>query len=173
MSASGEKRSLGLTSKCTLWRTPRSLFDPLNLEFRFDLDAAASPENALCDDYLTEAHDALQCDWSGQSAFANPPYGAGMDRWINAAYRAAIRGRTVVMLVPNATDAGWFKTGWFTCHEVRLLSGRVRFEHSTPCRCGQTETAMSNTAGSALLIWRDGVRSLEKYRDPAVRLVSY
>ena len=46
------------------WATPRKLFDALNEEFGFVLDAAASDSNALCDDYFTIEDDALNQPWN-------------------------------------------------------------------------------------------------------------
>lgn len=47
------------------WETPQSLFDELDSEFHFTLDAAASDENAKCSTYFTAADDALSRDWGG------------------------------------------------------------------------------------------------------------
>ena len=45
------------------WRTDPVLFQLCNLEFNFNLDAAATPENALCDYYFTEDDNALTQEW--------------------------------------------------------------------------------------------------------------
>ena len=44
-------------------QTPLWLFRALDLEFNFSLDAAALPETALCQKYLTPDIDALNVDW--------------------------------------------------------------------------------------------------------------
>ena len=44
------------------WGTPIELFDSLNAEFNFTIDAAANKFNALCDRYWTEDDDALGND---------------------------------------------------------------------------------------------------------------
>lgn len=36
------------------WETPQDLFDELDREFHFTLDAAASPSNAKCAKYYTD-----------------------------------------------------------------------------------------------------------------------
>lgn len=43
--------------------TPKTLFDALDAEFHFDLDAAASPDNAKCESFYTDADDALSRPW--------------------------------------------------------------------------------------------------------------
>lgn len=47
------------------WSTPQAIFDKLNDEFHFTLDAAATPENAKCERYYTKAEDGLKMPWGG------------------------------------------------------------------------------------------------------------
>lgn len=67
--------------------TPRGLFDWLNWRFRFDYDAFASAENALCPLYSTTDgtfhktgwegdydEDGLRFPWANRRVFLNPPY---------------------------------------------------------------------------------------------------
>jgi len=46
------------------WETPQELFDALDAEFHFTLDACATAENAKCPAYFTEDNDALKQDWA-------------------------------------------------------------------------------------------------------------
>jgi hypothetical protein len=48
-----------------LSQTPRWLYEALNAEFNFCLDAAALPETALHTNYLTPEIDALKVSWGG------------------------------------------------------------------------------------------------------------
>lgn len=57
------------------WGTPPALFEELNAEFGFTLDAAASDTNAKCDTYFTLETDGLKQSWEGQTVFCNPPMG--------------------------------------------------------------------------------------------------
>ena len=41
------------------WETPDIVFDPLNDEFNFVLDACANVDNSKCDLWLSEKTDAL------------------------------------------------------------------------------------------------------------------
>lgn len=45
------------------WETPQSLFDELDREFHFTLDAAATPDNAKCARFYTPQDDALKQSW--------------------------------------------------------------------------------------------------------------
>jgi phage N-6-adenine-methyltransferase len=78
------------------WETPAALFAALDAEFGFDLDAAATDENAKCPRYFTKATDALRQRWEGV-VFLNPPYGHQVGRWVRKAHEEAQRGATVSM----------------------------------------------------------------------------
>ena len=54
------------------WETPQNFFDALNEEFGFDLDAAASAENAKCREFFDEEADGLSRDWGGEPSGATP-----------------------------------------------------------------------------------------------------
>ena len=112
------------------WGTPQWLFDALNEEFNFTLDAAASPENAKCPIFLTEEDDALEYPWSEHRVFLNPPYGRDIGRWMAHSAEMAVGYNTlVVVLIHARTDTKW----WHSCvmpfaSELRFVPGRVRFE---------------------------------------------
>ena len=55
------------------WETPQALFDELDREFHFTLDAAASPTNAKCAISYTEENNGLAQNWCGETVFCNPP----------------------------------------------------------------------------------------------------
>lgn len=126
------------------WETPPELFNKLNAEFRFTLDAAASPENRKCERYLTADEDALHAPVFDHVVWCNPPYGKGLSEWVRAFERWQGNGCTVVALLPAATDTGWFGYVWQAADEVRFLSGRVQFIGSTS----------SNPSGSIVAVYR-------------------
>lgn len=53
------------SSKTDEWSTPQDLFDELDREFRFTLDACATDENHKCDMYYTQEQDGLKQIWGG------------------------------------------------------------------------------------------------------------
>ena len=53
------------TSRTDEWETPQDLFDNLNDQYHFTLDAAASDENHKCERYYTKADDGLSKKWGG------------------------------------------------------------------------------------------------------------
>ena len=74
------------------WPTPQWLVDKLAAEFGpFDLDPAASPDNAKAPRFCTEADDGLAQPWKGR-VFLNPPYGGAVGKWVAKA-RDEVRGR--------------------------------------------------------------------------------
>ena len=51
------------SSNKTDWETPQEFYDRLDKEFKFDLDPAASDNNAKCHRYYTEQQDGLAQSW--------------------------------------------------------------------------------------------------------------
>lgn len=64
------------------WTTPKDLFFKLDSEFHFDIDACASDENALCNEYYTKTCSILDHDFVNKSIFMNPPYGRDMYKFV-------------------------------------------------------------------------------------------
>ena len=110
------------------WETPQDFFDALNEEFGFDLDAAASDNNAKCREFFDEEDDGLSQDWGGRTVWLNPPYGRQIGRWVaKAAEEARKPGTTVVLLVPARTDTRWFHDYLYGNAELRFVRGRLKF----------------------------------------------
>ena len=138
-------------------RTPRSLFDPLNEEFEFTLDVAASAENALTDHYYDLEVNGLAQSWDGERVWCNPPY-SDLRPWVE---KMISSDSLVVMLLPaNRTEQGWWqdiieplrRAGKI---ETRFIRGRLRFE--TPDH-DYTKQPKGNRPpfGVVLVIWRGG-----------------
>jgi phage N-6-adenine-methyltransferase len=125
------------SSAKTTWETPPSLFHSLNAVWRFTLDAAASFENAKVDHFFTEEQDGLAQDWGGEIVWVNPPFGKGIERWVQKAYEESQkRGTVVVMLLPVRTDTRYWQN-WIEgkAAYIRFLPGRLKFvgaEHAAP-----------------------------------------
>lgn len=124
-------RSKGMfTSNSGEWETPRWLFDILNAQFHFEIDLAASHENALCVHHFTKDDDSLAQEWRG-TGWLNPPYGREIGLWTRKAQlEAHLHHATVVALLPARTYTRWF---WqhLSKAEVRLLPGRLKFEQNS------------------------------------------
>jgi len=109
------------------WATPRPLFAELESEFGpFDLDAAATAENAKASRYFTLTDDGLSQQWTGR-VWLNAPYGREVGQWLRKAAHSAQEGATVVALVPARPDTAWWRDATATASLVRMLPGRLRF----------------------------------------------
>ena len=117
-----------MTSDSLEWATPQDFFDRLNAEYRFTLDAAASPANAKCYTYYTKEQDALQLAWPGR-VWCNPPYGRGISKWVEKGYRESCErhNQVVVMLVAARTDTNWWHHWVMKAATIYLVHGRLRF----------------------------------------------
>jgi phage N-6-adenine-methyltransferase len=98
------------SSKNDCWRTPPKLFGSLDNEFSFELDAAATEENKLCQNYLSPLEDALGRSWDAPGAvFCNPPYGRDVGKWVEKAWQESRkRKEPIVLLVMACTDTVWW-----------------------------------------------------------------
>ena len=110
--------------------TPQWLFDLLDGEFHFTLDAAADASNAKCTCYLDEKENALSVPWGNETVWVNPPYkrGRGLEDWVWKACLESIKGATVVMLLPASTDTYWWHDVVLMCAEIRFIDGRLKFD---------------------------------------------
>ena len=111
------------------WETPQELFDELDREFHFTLDAASSDDNAKCIHHFTSDDDGLEQSWEGEVVFCNPPYGRDVAKWARKAYREAQKpNTTVVLLVASRTDTAFFHDYIYGKAEIRFIRGRLCFE---------------------------------------------
>lgn len=126
--------SVMFSKKGDEWCTPKWLFDELNNEFHFDVDAAATHNNHLCDGYFTKDNpsgDGLSLDWycSIRKRFwLNPPY-SKIGAFIKKAYEESLKGAIVVCLIPCRTDTRYWHNYVMQAHEIRLIMGRLKFEN--------------------------------------------
>lgn len=110
------------------WTTPEWLFDKLNQEFDFTLDAAADDVNHKRERYFTAKENALTKSWEGETVFCNPPYGRKIGDWVKKAYEEGKKpGTTVVLLIPSRTDTSYFHEYILGKAEIRFLKGRLKF----------------------------------------------
>lgn len=130
-------------------RTPHYLYDWLDGRFRFNLDAAASHENALCDEYCTAEgtfhrpdrlwdkalpelvqdsdKDGLSQAWLNWRVFVNPPYSRPLlGQFIDKAIAEKDAAEIIVMLVKCDTSTENYRRLAANAHIEHLR--RVRYE---------------------------------------------
>jgi len=129
-------------------RTPRPLFEKYDSEYHFTLDAAASHENALCDQYCTVDgyfRSGEQAIYEGGldgvsiariwrradgPVWCNPPYGTGLvEPFVREWAKAYLdRGVTSVFLIPARVEQPWFHDWVLPYARIDWLRGRVAFD---------------------------------------------
>ena len=136
--------ALMFSSNSDEWSTPQDTFDRLNSEFLFDVDLAATAENAKVPIFYTKEMDSLSISWSADTmrkdgpacGWLNPPYSRGLcARLIAKAATEREYGFLTVMLLPARTDTKAFHAHIYNSKkwqaregvEIRLLPGRLRF----------------------------------------------
>jgi len=139
------------------WRTDPDVFNAINKEFKFSLDAAASETNSKCDYFLTKKDDSLSVDWSKylwnrcmpKTVWINPPYGRGyIKKFMDMCIEQKVKLVTSVMLVPATLDAQWLPINDIS--EIRIITGgRLSFYHPIT-----NKKIAGNTKGSMFVIFR-------------------
>lgn len=126
MTAERKKRGFANESHAPIsveWYTPKYIFDALGL--KFDLDPCAPPgggPHVPAARYFTKADDGLVQPWKGR-VWCNPPYGRGLERWIE---KLAKHGDGIALVMAR-TDTVWFRRATQVARVVVFLGGRVRF----------------------------------------------
>jgi phage N-6-adenine-methyltransferase len=108
------------------WETPDELFKKCDAIWGFEVDVCADETNRKCKHYFDEARDGLKQNWKHYVCWCNPPYKDPLS-WIHKAEDSALRGATVVMLLPVDTSTYWFKEIMYSAYEIIFLNPRVRF----------------------------------------------
>lgn len=119
------------SSETAEWATPLDFFASLDREFGFTLDVCATADNAKCERHYTASDDGLAQPWAG-TCWMNPPYGRGIGRWIEKAYRSSLAGAVVVCLIPARTDTNYWHEYVMRADEVRFVRGRLHFNDAGP-----------------------------------------
>ena len=113
------------------WETPQDLFNKLDREFHFTLDACATPENTKCARFFDKAADGLKQFWGADTVWCNPPYGRKIGEWVEKAFNTHwVNDNKIVMLLPARTDTKWFHKYIYKKAEIRFLKGRIKFSGS-------------------------------------------
>ncbi len=117
------------TKKSTDYATPDSFWKPLNDEFHFTMDVAATKRNAKCSRYLTRRQNALKTKWGepGEVCWLNPPF-KRYKEWFLKCVEEQKRGiTTVVLVLSRITSVSWFHDYVTPNAEVRFVKGNLKF----------------------------------------------
>jgi hypothetical protein len=125
-------------SKTVVWLTPPHILAALG---EFDLDPCASLDRPwdTARNHFTVEDNGLVQDWFGR-VWMNPPYGPGMDKWLN---RLANHPEGGIALVFARTETrAFFDAVWGKADAMLFLKGRLKF-HFPDGRVGDTAQSPS------------------------------
>lgn len=147
-----------MSSDSPEWYTPGHIVARVQAALGgIDLDPCADAERSVpAERHYTADDDGLGRPWSGR-VYMNPPYGRGIDAWIERLCDHYARGYVseAVALVPARVDTQWWKR--LKAFPVCFLEGRLNFsehENSAPfpsavVYLGQTRAAFFAAFGDA------------------------
>jgi len=135
------------------WRTPDSLFSPLNDEFNFGMDAAASHGAGKVEVYIPPEVDSLATDWREYASL----FGVE-DRfvWLNPPFNQS--AMDIVMVCDASVGTQWFYALQEAAAQVRFTVGRVGF-----IQPDTGEVADLNMRSQAVLVFSNTRTYKDKY----------
>lgn len=106
------------------WLTPPELVEKLG---SFDLDPCSpvNPPFLHATTNFTIEDDGLMQDWFGR-VYLNPPYGKGMDLWIEKLKK---HGNGITLIFARTETKCFFEHIWNDADGILFVKGRIRFYH--------------------------------------------
>ena len=98
--------------------TPPQTFEALNILYRFTLDAAASKENALCENYFDREANGLLQSWGRHRVFCNPP-ADDTAAWVAKAIGETEHGQCPIVVMVLPSRGPW--SGMVELHAQHIL----------------------------------------------------
>ena len=123
------------SEKNDFW-TPKQVFEALNERFGpFEIDVAASNENALCEKFFTAEDDGLTQVWVG-IVWCNPPYvrqsnGTSIKDWVEKAHDSVRHGdaqRALVLIPAYISNHYWHDTIFPYASHLVFFKSRLDFK---------------------------------------------
>ncbi|MCP4985514.1 MAG: phage N-6-adenine-methyltransferase [Colwellia sp.] len=151
------------------WSTPQYIYDWLDSIYHFDIDLAASKDNAKHEVYYSEKYNALSRDWCSHgrnTGFLNPPY-SDISPWVNQAIIMQSRGFTSVMVIPTPNGESYYEAIFDEAEEIIFINGRLSFIASCtfiiPGKKGKPDRQINkgdavsgNNRGSCVVVFGQG-----------------
>lgn len=148
-----------------LWSTPSELVAFMESEYGdYDIDAAASKENAVCEKFYSKETNCLKRCWgSNNHIWLNPPY-SNITPFVKKAIEQMEHNNQIDMLLPCDTSTGWFYEAQQRAAEIIWITGEVYQEDGTEySRTGRLaftsaltgKPVQGNNKGSVIFIMRE------------------
>lgn len=148
-----------------LWSTPYELVAWMESEYGdYDIDAAASKENAVCEKFYSKETNCLKRWWgSNKHIWLNPPY-SNITPFVKKAIEQMEHNNQIDILLPCDTSTGWFYEAQQRAAEIIWITGEVYQEDGTEySRTGRLaftsaltgKPVQGNNKGSVIFIMRE------------------
>lgn len=148
-----------------LWSTPSELVAWMESEYGdYDIDAAASEDNAVCEKFYSKETNCLKRWWgSNKHIYLNPPY-SNITPFVKKAIEQMEHNNQIDMLLPCDTSTGWFYEAQQHAAEIIWITGEVYKEDGTEySRTGRLaftsaltgKPVQGNNKGSVIFIMRE------------------
>lgn len=148
-----------------LWSTPSELVAWMEIEYGdYDIDAAASKENAVCEKFYSKETNCLKRWWgSNKHIWLNPPY-SNITPFVKKAIEQMEHNNQIDILLPCDTSTGWFYEAQQRAAEIIWITGEVYQEGGTEySRTGRLaftsaltgKPVQGNNKGSVIFIMRE------------------
>ena len=148
-----------------LWSTPSELVEWMESEYGdYDIDAAASKENAVCEKFYSKETNCLKRWWgSNKHIWLNPPY-SNITPFVKKAIEQMEHNNQIDILLPCDTSTGWFYEAQQRAAEIIWITGEVYHEGGTEySRTGRLaftsaltgKPVQGNNKGSVIFIMRE------------------
>ena len=148
-----------------LWSTPSELVAWMESEYGdYDIDAAASEENAVCEKFYSKETNCLKRLWgSNKHIWLNPPY-SNITPFVKKAIEQMEHNNQIDILLPCDTSTGWFYEAQQRAAEIIWITGEVYQEGGTEySRTGRLaftsaltgKPVQGNNKGSVIFIMRE------------------
>lgn len=147
-----------------MWSTPQEIVDWMESEFgEYDLDAAASQENAVCEKFYSKETNCLKRWWgSNKHVWLNPPY-SNPTPFIKKAIEQMEHNNQIDVLLPADNSTAWFYEAQKNAAEIIWITGEVYEEGGVEySRTGRIafvsvltgEPVHGNNKGSVIFVMR-------------------
>lgn len=147
-----------------MWSTPQEIVEWMESEFgEYDLDAAASQENAVCEKFYSKETNCLKRWWgSNKHVWLNPPY-SNPTPFIKKAIEQMEHNNQIDVLLPADNSTAWFYEAQKNAAEIIWITGEVYEEGGVEySRTGRIafvsgltgEPVQGNNKGSVIFVMR-------------------
>ncbi|MGD7149410.1 phage N-6-adenine-methyltransferase [Ralstonia pseudosolanacearum] len=147
-----------------LWSTPREVIAYLEGRYgKYDLDAAASEENKVCEKFYSQKTNCLKRWWgSNKHIWLNPTY-SHPDPFVKKAIEQMEHNNQIDMLLPGDNSTAWFAEARRNAAEIIWIEADItEIDSQEYCRTGRLafisgltgKPVDGNNKGSVIFVMR-------------------